>query len=340
MMQKIFVETLLPAYKNISHAVSEYIRWSYRTTIDGWNQFWFTPRSPYWLGVLRVLAGIMVLYTHLVWTLDFEGFLGVDRRIASEIAAEMNPSMWYWSHFDWFTSPTILWSLHWVAILVFTCFTLGLTMPWTGWLATLFAISYAHRASGALFGLDQMNVALTLYLTLGGAGRLFSLDRWFELRRQDGDKKKTIQPPPTHAPLLHSVMANIATRLIQVQLCIIYLFAGTGKLQGVSWWNGEALWGALASYQYQSIDMTWTHQYPTFLALATHLSVAWEVSYLFLVWPKLTRPLVITMAVMVHLGIGMFLGMMTFGYVMIVANLAFIEWDGLFHRQDAVSNLD
>ena len=59
--------------------------------------------------------------------------------------------------------------------------------------------------------------------------------------------------------------------------------------------------------------------------ILTHATVYWELSYCALVWPRLTRPLVIAMAVAVHLGIALFLGMMTFGLVMIIANVAFVS---------------
>ena len=34
---------------------------------EAWNSFWFTPTSPSTLSAIRVLAGMMLLYTHLVW---------------------------------------------------------------------------------------------------------------------------------------------------------------------------------------------------------------------------------------------------------------------------------
>ncbi len=303
--------------------VMAYLTCSIQDFWTGWNWFWFTPRRANWLGVMRIGAGCMALYTHAVWTIDFEAFLGTERMIGPEIAPQMNPTNWHWTHFDWFEDSRVLWGLHWVALACFAAFTIGLGMPWTGWLAAAFAISYAHRATGALFGLDQMNVALLTYLTLGGAGRSWSLDQWWRNRNTKRDGGKQWDDG-------FSVWTNIGTRLIQLQLCVIYWFAGTGKLQGVTWWNGEALWGAFASYQYQSIDMTWLHAYPEFLALATHLTIVWEISYVFLVWSPRTRPVVIAMAVIVHAGIAVFLGMMTFGTIMILANLAFIEWNGLF----------
>ncbi len=311
-----------------------------------WDRFWFTPRSAYWLSVLRVPAGLMLLYTHLVWTIGFDDFLGTERQLSEMFGQQMNPSSWYWSHFDWIQSNYLLWALHWVGIVVIACFVFGLGMPWTGWLAAAFAISYAHRATGALFGLDQMNVALVTYLTLGGAGRHLSVDHWLRNRRKRDEADIGLAEQTQLAagqgravePVVYSVWTTIATRLIQLQLCIIYWFAGTGKLQGASWWNGEAMWGAFASYQYQSIDMTWLHAYPHVLALLTHFTIIWELGYVFLVWPRWSRPLVIGAAIMVHTGIAVFLGMMTFGLIMVVANLAFVEWQGLYPPKERLPN--
>lgn len=325
-----------PQLPNPIGSIQSYTWRLYRWTLNGWNRFWFTPRSAYWLGILRIAAGIMLLYTHWIWGWDFDGFLGPERRISEQFIGQMNPTSWHWSHFDWIQDPTALGIVHWLGLACLLAFTLGLGMPWTGWLSVLFAISYAHRATGALFGLDQMNVALVTYLTLGRAGRHWSLDRWWKLRQAG----RAGQGGRSQLPAIHyDVWTNIGTRLIQIQLCIIYWFAGTGKLQGVSWWNGEALWGAFASYQYQSVDLTWLYNYPIILALLTHITIVWEVGYTFLVWPRWSRPLMVTMAVLVHTGIGLFLGMMTFGYIMVVANLSFVEWPQLFppadrHRDD------
>ncbi len=43
------------------------------------------------------------------------------------------------------------------------------------------------------------------------------------------------------------------------------------------------------------------------------------------IWPRLTRPIVLALAIPLHLGIACFLGMITFGLVMLIGNLAFIS---------------
>src|SRR5436190_22735732 len=147
---------------------------------------------------------------------------------------------------------------------------------------------------------------------LGDSGGTWSVDRWLARRRGlDTPERPTIG-------------TNIAVRLLQIHMCVIYLFGGIAKMRGETWWDGSALWYAFASLEYQSIDMTWMVHYRWLLALLSHVTIFWETFYCFLVWPKLTRPICLAMAVMVHLGIAMCLGMKTFGMVMIIGNLAFV----------------
>jgi hypothetical protein len=73
------------------------------------------------------------------------------------------------------------------------------------------------------------------------------------------------------------------------------------------------------------MDMTWLAGWPILISLLTHVTVWWELSYCVLVWPRLTRPLMLALAIPIHLGIAMFLGMMTFGLAMLIANLAFVS---------------
>lgn len=44
--------------------------------VAGWNNFFFTPRDPSTLGLMRILAGIFILYTHLAYTPDLLRFFG------------------------------------------------------------------------------------------------------------------------------------------------------------------------------------------------------------------------------------------------------------------------
>jgi len=95
-------------------------------------------------------------------------------------------------------------------------------------------------------------------------------------------------------------------------------------LQGPAWWDGTAMWGAVANMEYQTFDVTWLAAHPRVLNFLTHATIVWEIFYCSTVWNRWTRPLTLFIAVPLHAGIAIGFGMITFGTIMIVANMAFI----------------
>lgn len=290
---------------------ADWVRW--------WNRFWFTPDDPALLGLLRVLVGAMVFYTHAVWTLDLEKFFGSGallprtyRSLLGDGESSLGLPSLLWSHFDWLPGDAWLLPVHLLGLAIIALFTIGLWTRWTGILTALLVISYVNRTTGAQYGLDQINSFLTLYLAIGPSGEFLSVDSWLAQRQGRGVTAR-------------SVLANIAIRLIQVHMCIVYLFAGLGKLQGDTWWNGQAIWGAVANYEYQTLDLTWLAAHLGWVNLLTYGALFWEVSYPFLIWPRLTRPIWLALAIAVHAGIGLAMGMITFGLIMVFGNLSFLD---------------
>jgi hypothetical protein len=287
-----------------------------RTAAEDWNAFWYTPAPPTVLGLIRILTGLMLLYTHAVWGLALHDFFGPSSWLSPALVRAMEAGQYVVSFWFWVPEHG-LWPAYAISMAILACFTIGLWTRVTGALALFVAISYVNRVPAALFGLDQINIMLTLYLTIGPSGAALSLDRWLSQRRGG----TLVSPAP-------SAGANLALRLIQVHMCVIYFFAGISKLQGPSWWSGEAMWRAFANLEYQSLDMTWLAWHPWLVNLMTHLSILWEVSFCVLIWRPRWRPLMLAMAVVLHLGIGACLGMWTFGLIMLVGCVAFLpdEW--------------
>jgi len=113
--------------------------------------------------------------------------------------------------------------------------------------------------------------------------------------------------------------------LIQLHLCAIYFWAGFSKLKGPTWWTGEAMWNVIANQEYQTLDLTWMAWMPWLPFLIAHITIAWETSFIVLVWNHRLRPLVLAMGTAMHFGIGAFLGMWTFGLIMTFAYLSFAD---------------
>lgn len=295
----------------------------------GWNTFWFTPRLPHTLAVVRIATGLMLVYSQVVLALRLSDFLGDSAWINNSAAAalhrgEFGPADAARSYLWMISNPTLLWLHHLLTIAASACLAAGLLTRLTAPLAWFLQLMLVHRLTGTLFGLDQITTMLAFYLMLAPSGSVYSVDALLRRRLQSAGKwygrNRWLFPAATA-----SVSANIATRLAQLHLCVIYLFGGLWKARGTTWWDGTALWFAAANAQYQSLDLTWLGRFPRLFSAMTHATVFWEVFYCALIWPRLTRPVMLLMAVLVHGGIALYMGMITFGVMMIVANAMFLS---------------
>jgi hypothetical protein len=184
-----------------------------------------------------------------------------------------------------------------------------------------------------------------LYLMIGPSGAALSLDRliyrwWATYRALRRDNPADgVAAGPARLPALDvrpSVSANLAIRLLQIHVCIIYLAAGLSKLQGRAWWTGEAIWGTLANFEFAPM------QYPAynaflmflskyrlfwelFMTVGTLFTLTFEIGFAFLVWNRYTRWMMLAMAVTLHGGIGLFMGLKTFSLMMLCLVLAFVS---------------
>ncbi len=278
--------------------------------LAGWNAFWFTPADPLPLAVVRICTGALLAWSAAVWLLDAPAFFGNDAWLAPHDVWRMNDQPWQWSWYFSLGSSSAIRLLTAAWLVAAVCLTLGLATPLAALVSLAGLVSAANRAPLNTFGLDDTLGLLLVPLLIGPSGAVLSLDALLGWGN----------PRP-------SVRANIALRLLQVHLCVVYLFSGCGKLLGASWWEGTALWGAIANGQYRTLDLTGLARHPLVVNALTLVTLWWEVGYAALVWPRLTRPAVLAMAAPVHLGIGLAMGMMEFGLAMLAANLAFVPAD-------------
>jgi hypothetical protein len=248
-------------------------------------------------------------------------------------------SFWYHiSHKG--VSPVWMWIFHGATCFIILLFTIGFCTRLTAILTWLVTISYIHRAATALFGQDTMMNIVLLYLMIGPSGAALSVDRlirrWWDVRRA----RKAGKPIPEWTPPRPLVSANIALRLIQVNLCLIYGMSGMSKLHGTSWWNGKAIWIAQANFEFAPM---WFGPYVAWLRFLCDHRLLWElvisssilftffveVGFPFLVWNRTMRPYMIAGAVIMHTGIALTMGLRTFSMMMIVMDMAFLPQLGV-----------
>lgn len=252
----------------------------------------------------------------------------------------------------WFhvTDPTAMAAIHTLIVLVSVLFTLGFCTRVTAAMLWFGSLTYIHRNQLVLFGVDTMMTIMLLYLMIGPSGAAFSVDRliarwwrdakpryvaaWYRFwRRPVPDMIAPAAYDETPQP---SVSANVAIRLLQVHVCIIYLMAGLSKLLGQSWWSGSAIWFTVANYEFSPMHseiylgflrLLGSHQllYDAFMTGGGLFTLAFEIGYAFLIWRPRMRWVFLGAAILLHGGIGFFMGLKTFSLMMLVMNMAFLR---------------
>jgi hypothetical protein len=295
---------------------------SIRNTADQvaatWHRFWFEPLDPLMLGVMRLLTGWLLFYNLLTWSLQLETFFGHHGVQPLEAVERVYESRFVFSFWFWLDEQ-YLWPAHIVCLIIAGMFWIGAATRVTSILSFLITISYSQRVPIANFGFDQILGMMCLYLAMAPGGAAVSADN---LTRRWWRRRKGVATDP--APVRYA-SARMASRLIQLHLCAIYFWAGFSKLKGPTWWTGEAMWNVIANQEYQTLDLTWMAWMPWLPFLIAHITIAWETSFIVLVWNRRLRPLVLAMGTAMHFGIGAFLGMWTFGLIMTFAYLSFSD---------------
>lgn len=304
-----------------------------RAVAAGWDRFFFTPADPTPLGVIRAITGALIFWNLCVYGMDLERFFGPDGWVPLAALESLRPpgmdGIWsFWFHVpDAWLRP--VWAL---CLVVAACMTVGLFSRTASILGWVIVVSTVRRATPYLFGFDQILSTLALYVAVTGAsGQAFSLDRFLARRRAAAAEMAARRgggiarwPLPSGVPA-PTVSANLALRLIQIHLCVIYGMSGFAKLRGEMWWEGVAVWPTWIDREFTGMDLTWMADHLWAVNLATFGTLFVEIAYPFLIWSPLLAPILLATVIAMHLGIGVSLGLVEFATAMIAMNIAFFS---------------
>jgi hypothetical protein len=316
-----------------------------------WDRFFFSPSPPTTLAVMRIFAGLIVLYVLFAYALQLQAFVGPDawlnndtaRKLRLEYPMSAPPTSWdgpevfigkgqfIWSLYYHVEDPVWIWVIHIGIMLTTLLFTVGFATRLTSVLTWMGYIMYIDRAATSLFGMDTMVNLGLLYLMVGPCGADLSVDRWLQVRRLRRQFGPGYVPPPPEP----SVSATFATRLVQINFCMIYLMSGFSKLLGATWWNGTAPTLVLLNYSFAPFDVGLYSKIIGFLVkhrwlwellmtLGVVFTIFVEVGLPYLIWFRKWRWFMVCCSALLHTQIGLLMGLVTFSLMMLVLLLSFI----------------
>lgn len=291
--------------------------------------FLFPAQSDRWIAVLRLGLGLQVILYVFSLRNDWDYlFAGGGRGLTSRDLAEaiLSTESLLIPRFGWLVAignhiglseETVL-SIAWLSLL---CAGFGLVLGLfcrscaiISWFLHLCA---AKSGGYVAYGVDNFMTIGLFYLMVSPLPDRYSLDyRWRKSRLKDPE------------------VVGFFRRVLQIHLCLIYFFGGLTKCLGRGWWDGSNLWRALIRPPFNIISpeilIQWKYAFP----IAGIFICLLEISYPVFIWPKRTRPIWLISVVLMHVGIGLTMGMYLFSLIMIILNLSAFG-PNLFERQEA-----
>jgi hypothetical protein len=102
----------------------------------------------------------------------------------------------------------------------------------------------------------------------------------------------------------------------------VYLTSGIEKAKFSQWWNGDAIWRSVNLPEMAQFDMTWLAYVPWLAVLLGWGTLAIELGYAFLIWPRRTRKWTVLATLSLHAGVAVTLGLYSFSAVMCALTVA------------------
>lgn len=327
-------------------------RWC-KDAARGWDRFWFTPVDPATLGFVRILAASILLYIHLTCLPEFMHLVGpdawFDTQAVNELIADKDDARFQVKEGDaprlrkeklqarelagWYRlsiwlvvqEPFWMWMLQGAFLACMFCYAIGFCSRPMSVIAWFAHLSYVTRGYNIWFGMDCILLFILFYLMFAPTGAALSVDRLlarYRALKKAGKPSAGLEPEPSWA-------ANVVLRMIQIHMGIVYLCSALSKLQGPAWWNGMASWRSMNTQEFALFDMRWLGEvdwaWQWVCAASTLATIVFELVFIFLVWPRWWRPLILVGAVLLHTGIGLFMGLVGFGIVMMTGCSAFLK---------------
>lgn len=273
-----------------------------------WSRFWFEPTSPGPVCLFRIFFGILALVNGLLYMPDFLTWFGAQGAAPMEAIQKIHPAPWltfllWWKPGDAFFAALLF------TYLVATFFVIiGLRTQFSLIVVWLLLISFYQRNPEMWHHVDILLRIFALALVFAPAGEMYSVDSWL---------KDPPSPPRRFAPW--------AQRLIQFQMCMVYLEAFCGKMGGEKWRSGSAVYYATHFPDGMRTAVPAFLDHGWFYSSMTYFTLGIEFCLCFLVWYRPWRYWILLVGLIFHLGIHYFLNLDLLEFGIMITYICFLD---------------
>ena len=288
------------------------------------NNFLFAKNNFQQLGLFRFILCGTLFYMACFRQLNIDQ-LGEASLIPRDLALNVFPDF-YRPAVQWFFWPdAYVGPVHMILIGLLFLATLGLTNRPLLLLTWIIHQGILNRNYAILFGADVIGGLFLFYLSFTQCTEFFTVrSLLFKTKNKSVSDNNFSQEAITESNC-EANLSGVFFRLIQVQICTIYMYTGFEKLKGNTWWDGTALWTVFANPQFSQYDLKILSRVPVFFAIGTFLSLIFEIYFPAMVINSKLRKYWLISGLIFHVSIGLLLGLMTFSMVMLSTYVLFLD---------------
>ena len=288
-----------------------------RFCLAAWTAFknWVEePIDPRPLGLFRLWFGLLALVNLLLLWPDMEMWFGNNGVIPPELHQQLTSTFRVQIFALTGYSDNAILVMKLLGLAGGVGLVLGLFPRTAAVCMWLVASSYAWRNSAILHSGDSLIRIGSFFLIFARSDMAFSLRSYFSAHRQN----KAVISRDTR-------VAAWPQRILQVQLCIVYLAAACWKFKGESWRQGTAVGTVLQLGEFERFPI------PDFLLTATgsmmasYFTLGFELLFPFMIWIPLCRVPFLVMGILLHAGLEWSLNIQMFQWVITSFYILFIR---------------
>ena len=289
--------------------------------IQNWNAFWFKPVDTLSVSCFRFCFCSILLLMYLIRFFDIRLFFYESGLMEGSSAKALQKIINKDMAFDFIISSDMwLYSLYLLFIIILFLMAIGLANRFVSLVAFVLHLVFLQRNPSIVFGADVIVSFWLFYLIFANAYKQIQWAHYFLHRR-----KGLISDRAEKGDWLNTM----ALRFGQIQLCVMYMFSGMEKLKNQAWWDGTAVWEALAFYDLALVDFSFLLSYPVLSVGLTVFIVLFEIYFPVLVWTSKLRNLCLLAGLALHLGMALSLNLWFFSLMVLSSYILFIPSESL-----------
>lgn len=186
-------------------------------------------------------------------------------------------------------------------------------------------LNFLPRLTAVLLYVVTANLFVKGYLMFTGGEALISILLFYLIFIQQSSQRQTDNGTPLFSGL-QNVLNNTFYWIILIQICVLYFFSNLYKLMDPHWLSGDALMHISKVDAFSGGAMHGLFaDHPTISMIGTYVVLLYQGLFPILVWFRRIKIPFLVVGVVLHLSIAFGMGIFTFGTVMILTYLLFLD---------------